>query len=93
MSHSDLLGELLSGNPNAPATMGSLALLRMETQYEFRTLRSEVGDIRTELGTVKADVATLKSDVATLKSSVDLIAQHVVFLVDCENKRQFKIGG
>jgi len=39
MAEIDLLSNLLSSNPNEPASKGEVLLLRAEMKYEFKTLR------------------------------------------------------
>lgn len=81
MSQTDLLADLLSSNPNEPASKGIVLLLRTEMKSEFKAVRADIAELRAELGGVKSDVSTLKSDVAQIKNSLNLVAEQVAYLV------------
>jgi hypothetical protein len=43
MSETDMLHDLLTSDPNEPATKGHLLLFRAEVKSEFKTVRTEIG--------------------------------------------------
>lgn len=95
MAAPDLLNDLLSSDPNEPATKGVVLLLRAEMKSEFKAVRSDlelvkqdvavlkqdVAELKQDVAELKQDVAMIKTDIAGMKSAIDLVARQVATLV------------
>ena len=70
----DILNDLLSSNPNEPASQGVILLLRAETKSEFKAMRAEIAQIDQKVGQLDAKVTHMGE-------SVEMIAQQIAVLV------------
>ncbi len=70
MTPSDLLQDLLSSNPNDPASKGSVLLIHAEMRSEFRSLRQDMdqrfGEVNQRLNRLESSVQLIAENVATL---------------------------
>ena len=91
MLNTDLLTDLLSTNPNEPATKAVVILLRAEMQSEFKLVRSEMNQMESrmmssmdliarQVAKLTTDGDCLKSDVSVLKNDVNILKSDVGIL-------------
>jgi chromosome segregation ATPase len=88
MNMSDIVSDLLSANPNEPASQGAVLLLRNEVRSDFKALRTEMDQrfahVDRTMTSISVQVATLveqqviiRADLANLNKRVDSIEQRM----------------
>jgi predicted nuclease with TOPRIM domain len=88
MAETDLLGNLLSTNPDEPAKNGVVLLLR-EMKSEFKAFRGDFGrlegrqsKLEDRMEALETRMSGLQDGINDIKKSLELIAQQVVRLLE-----------
>ena len=77
MSENELLNNLLSSNPNDPATNGVVLLLRAETKSEFKTMRLRFDKVESRLDKIENRLDKVEGRLDKIETQVTIIAQQV----------------
>ena len=78
MSQTDIIHDLLTSNPNEPASNGVVLLLRTEMNSEFKTARQKLEQHDAQFVEIKDE---MRQQFKSIHDSLEMIAQQMAIVV------------